>query len=68
MLQVNYKIVQETDTKAILELYQQAGWWQSESSDNDLDIIAKIVANSFCFVIAILDGKIVGMVEPSVME
>ncbi len=61
MLQVNYKIVQETDTKAILELYQQAGWWQSESSDNDLDIIAKIVANSFCFVIAILDGKIVGM-------
>ena len=61
MLQVNYKIVQQTDTKAILELYQQAGWWQSESSDNDLDIIAKIVANSFCFVIAILDSKIVGM-------
>ena len=61
MLQANYKIVQETDTKAILELYQQAGWWQSESSDNDLDIIAKIVANSFCFVIAILDSKIVGM-------
>ncbi len=29
MLQANYKIVKETDTKAILGLYMQAGWWQS---------------------------------------
>ena len=52
MLQANYKIVKETDTKAILGLYLQAGWWQSGDRDEDLDIIAKIVANSFCFVIA----------------
>jgi len=61
MLQVDYKIVKETDTKAILGLYLQAGWWQSGDKDEDLNIIAKIVANSFCFVIATVDDKIAGM-------
>jgi len=61
MLQVDYKIVKETDTKAILGLYLQAGWWQSGDKDEHLNIIAKIVANSFCFVIATVDHKIVGM-------
>ncbi|HQO18566.1 MAG TPA: GNAT family N-acetyltransferase [Candidatus Cloacimonas sp.] len=61
MIQANYKIVHETDAKAILELYLQAGWWKSEDGERDLDIIAQIVANSFCFVIATVDDKIVGM-------
>ena len=61
MIQANCKIVKETDAKAILALYRQAGWWSTEDKESDLEIITKIVANSFCFVIATLDDQIVGM-------
>ena len=61
MIQANYKIVHETDAKAILELYLQAGWWKSEDGERDLDIITQIVANSFCFVIALVGEEIIGM-------
>lgn len=55
------KIVKETDTQAILELYRQAGWWSTEDKESDWETINKIVANSFCFVIAILNDQIIGM-------
>ena len=61
MIQASYKIVHETDAKAVLELYLQAGWWKSEDGEQDLDVIAQIVANSFCFVIATVDNNIIGM-------
>lgn len=61
MIQANCKIVKETDAKAILALYRQAGWWSTEDKESDLEIITKIVANSFCFVIATLDDQIIGM-------
>ena len=61
MTQINCKIVKETDATAILALYRQAGWWSTEDKESDLEIITKIVANSFCFVIATLDDQIIGM-------
>ena len=58
MTQINCKIVKETVATAILALYRQAGWWSTEDKDSDLEIITKIVANSFCFVIFIA-GKFI---------
>lgn len=58
---VNYSIVTKTDSARILELYRQAGWWELDDNPDYLNTVANIVAHTYCFVIAELDGKIVGM-------
>ncbi|MCD8479336.1 MAG: GNAT family N-acetyltransferase [Candidatus Cloacimonetes bacterium] len=58
---IQYEIVKSTDNEAILRLYRAAGWWQMDENPEYLQTVEGIVANSFCFVIAIKEAEIIGM-------
>jgi len=61
MTDITYHIVKETDTARILELYRQAGWWQMDDDPQHLVTVARIVSDTYCFVIAKLGEEIIGM-------
>nr|MDK2850197.1 hypothetical protein [Candidatus Cloacimonadota bacterium] len=61
MNDVSYHVVNETDNARILELYRAAGWWEQKDDPANLQKVGKIIANSFCFVIAVKDDEIIGM-------
>ena len=61
MKEVRYEIVKNADSSRILHLYRAAAWWQQEDLPEDMKTIDAIIANSFCFVIAIYEGEIIGM-------
>lgn len=48
----------QKECKEIIELYQQAGWWESEAAE---ELVVAIVAGSHCFLLAVEAGRIVGM-------
>lgn len=52
-----YNIVKECDTGSLIRLYKIAGWWKLSDKASD---VPKVVSNSFCFLIAIKDGEIIG--------
>lgn len=58
---VKYQVVKAADPEAILKLYRQAGWWQPDEKPEYMELVNKIIANSFCFVIAIQNDEIIGM-------
>lgn len=58
---IRYEIVKDAPSSRILHLYRAAGWWQEEDGPDDLKTVDAIIANSFCFVIAISGGEIIGM-------
>lgn len=43
----------------ILTLYREAGWWSE--SDTAPDLIPRIVAGSHCFLVAVAQGRVIGM-------
>ncbi len=55
----SYEIVSEAPVEAIVALYQAGGWWQE--SDAWRRIIPEMIRRSYCFMVARLDGRIVGM-------
>ncbi|HPM05006.1 MAG TPA: GNAT family N-acetyltransferase [Candidatus Cloacimonas sp.] len=61
MESVIYQVVKHADPQEILSLYRQAGWWQTDEKPEYLDLVSKIMANSFCFVIAKIGDELVGM-------
>lgn len=61
MENISYQIVKEADSAAILHLYRAAGWWQMDENPEYLKTVDAIIANSFCFVIALEQNKIIGM-------
>ncbi|MCB5251407.1 MAG: GNAT family N-acetyltransferase [Candidatus Cloacimonadaceae bacterium] len=61
MKEIRYEVVKNADSSRILHLYRAAGWWQEEDKPGDEQTISAIIANSFCFVIAIYEGEIIGM-------
>ncbi|MCB5233759.1 MAG: GNAT family N-acetyltransferase [Candidatus Cloacimonetes bacterium] len=61
MEDITYHVVKETDYKRILELYRAAGWWEMDDDPRHHEKVAKIVQNTFCFVIAKIGEEIVGM-------
>ena len=61
MAKITYHVVQEADPATILALYRQAGWWQMDENPEYLQTVKQIVANSFCFVVALADAEIIGM-------
>lgn len=61
MKDITYHIVKETDYTRILELYRDAGWWEMDDDPHHLETVANIVQNTFCFVVAKIGEKIVGM-------
>lgn len=61
MKDISYEIVKKADSSRIIHLYRAAGWWQKEEKPEDLGIIDAIIANSFCFIVALHEGEIIGM-------
>ncbi len=61
MKEIRYEIVKSAPCSRILHLYRAAGWWREEDEPDDIKTVDAIIANSFCFVIAISGGEIIGM-------
>jgi len=60
--EISFEIIDSIDSKeleSIFSLYVKAGWW-SLSDDKYIDDINVIVRDSFCFVAAFINGKIIG--------
>ena len=60
-MDIEIKIVKEADPAEILALYRHPGWWQTDDNPEYLATVRGIVANSFCFVVALLEGRLIGM-------
>jgi len=58
--EIKVEIVKSTDVEQLKNLYKEAGWW-SEGDDTDPDLIRKIIDGSFCFAVASIKDKIIGM-------
>lgn len=43
----------------IIGLYRHASWWSDERDDTEL--VQKIIRGSHCFLVAVEDGRIIGM-------
>ncbi|MCL1827340.1 MAG: GNAT family N-acetyltransferase [Candidatus Cloacimonetes bacterium] len=61
MENLNIKIVKTAPIDQLIELYKDAGWWCDENDSADPQFIQKIIEGSFCFVVAFLEDKIIGM-------
>ena len=59
-LKIKVTITETADTKQLKSLYEEAGWW-NEDDNNDPDLINKIMQGSFCFAVASINDKLVGM-------
>lgn len=58
---IEYRIVKTATPDKILYLYRQAGWWSEDATPETFDFINAIIANTFCFVIALDGEEIIGM-------
>lgn len=58
---IEISIVKQADPEAILALYRHPGWWQTDDNPEYLETVQRIVAETFCFVIAKAGDEIVGM-------
>jgi len=58
---IKVEIIKNTDTEQLKYLYKEAGWWTEEDDAADPDLIHKIVQGSFCFAVASINDKLVGM-------
>ncbi|MDD2332501.1 MAG: GNAT family N-acetyltransferase [Candidatus Cloacimonetes bacterium] len=61
MNDIKYEIVKSADPKAILALYRQAGWWETDDNPEYLNTVARIVSDTYCFVVARLGDELIGM-------
>ncbi len=58
---IEISITREADPEEILALYRHPGCWQADVNPRYLETVRKIVSDSFCFIIAKDQGKIIGM-------
>jgi len=49
------------DIEQLKILYRESNWWSEDNDASDPDLINKIISGSFCFVIATLNERIIGM-------
>jgi spermidine synthase len=49
---IKVTVVKSCDFEQLKVLYRASGWWNENNDNVDPDLIKKIVAGSFCFVIA----------------
>ena len=57
---IKVKIVKTADTEQLKYLFNQTGWWDEE--DNEIpEIMEKIIQGSFCFALAQMDDRVIGM-------
>lgn len=61
MANIKINIVKEADAEAILALYRHPGWWQTDDNPEYLATVARIISNTYCFVIAKDGEDIIGM-------
>lgn len=61
MPDIEISIVKAADPEAILALYRHPGWWQTDDNPQYLETVAKIIADTYCFVIAKDGDEIIGM-------
>ena len=60
-MKIEIKIVKSADIEQLIALYKDAGWWKEENDGTDPSFIQKIIEGSFCFAIAVIEDKIIGM-------
>ena len=58
---IEIKIVKSADITQIKKLYKDAGWWTDNNDDIDPLLIEKIIKGSFCFAIATIGDRYIGM-------
>ena len=58
---VEIEVVKEADLEQILTLYKQAGWWNEPIDEKSYERTRRIISETFCFVIALYQDRIVGM-------
>lgn len=59
---IDYKFISTSTLaylKDIIYLYRQASWWSDERDDEEL--VLNIIRGSHCFLVAIDDGRVIGM-------
>jgi spermidine synthase len=58
--EISIKIVRRVNSREVVRLYKEAGWWKPEYSE-DAACISSLVRNSFCFAGAFHKKRLVGM-------
>lgn len=61
MTSIEVEVVKEADLEQILALYKQAGWWDEVLDEKAFERVGRIISETYCFVIARFEEKIVGM-------
>jgi spermidine synthase len=59
--QIKVEVVKTADGEQLKSLYKEAGWWSENEDTVDPDLIHKIIQGSFCFAVASINGRIIGM-------
>jgi spermidine synthase len=55
---IKIEVITTADSEQIKSLYKEAGWWDENDGAN---LVQKIVQGSFCFVVAAIDKRLIGM-------
>jgi len=58
---VKVEITKTADIEQLKNLYREAGWWNEDIDNTDPDLINKIMQGSFCFVVASINDRLIGM-------
>ena len=58
-MNIEMKVVKKADLIELVNLYKGAGWWEEET--DEVSFLGDLVTNSFCFVGAFHNGKMIGM-------
>jgi ribosomal protein S18 acetylase RimI-like enzyme len=56
---IEYKIVKTLPTQDVVDLYKEGGWW--EENPHSRAVIPPMIEGSFCFMVALDNGKPIGM-------
>jgi len=59
--EISVQIVKTADNEQLKNLYTETGWWNPDIDNKDPELINKIIQGSFCFVVAFINDKIIGM-------
>jgi len=59
--EVTIEIIKTADIEQIKNLYRAADWWNEDTDNADPDLISKIIQGSFCFVVASINDRLIGM-------
>jgi len=59
--QVKVDVVKTADRDQLKNLYKEAGWWTQYEDSADPELIDKIIQGSFCFAVASINDRIIGM-------